>query len=1780
MKKRVRISSIVALFICMLASIVGFSFTKVMQKAYASDFDWQSEGVFEMEDGVSLKLSNSNGLRFIVKMDDDVASFVKENENVEYGFVIAPEQLMKAANGDYLNMPKKVHVVGNKQKIYYEDGKDFYFANGCLTHIQLKNFEYQFVAVAYIKYNDVVRYADYNDLARNSLYDTVNSAFVDGYAQEILSLKTYCGDINSSIESEKLGWFGTETFPIKVDTTADYDAVVNVVNSGIDLSQRVVRVEERATPSYGFTDEAKKPVIISKAFDDMVKTIDGLPSSVAMPDAIGMIARIKDAEKQFNSLTEGEKADLGSDRVQKLQALLEAIEGYDRVYKNDADDGTVIPSYIPGGYSSTVGGSASTRQDDVYGNVLTVTSNEGGRAALSFTNFPDVSKYDKVYFYVKAIGFSADIYLSDGTSNDGWGQNWKNTWSTSGYWCNANNFRLIEIDVENDGYIGKDFALGFRTNNTDISFEISDFYGYVSATPEETSLSFGIQVDTGTTNENGKVYNISREQWYVDNNNVNTIGTLQQSKLANALPQGYEHFYFWMYNGTGMEYNFHLAGDVSGAWTDSKDSIPLKVNEWTKVVISSEDIELNKNGQWYVYILGGDGAGASKDGWKISSIYAGPFAPHVFSDYADVKDVIRLINSLPASVTLNDKDLVQSATQAYEALIDEQKAQVTNYSDLQNAEKAIENYEKALEVVALIDSINPRDIDEAIVKEARIAYTKLSRDAKNLVTNIDKLKQYEAEIKASSALQNSVNKLNDLIASLPDSVVMPDHLVFVPRIEEARDLYAELSDEGKEMITDYAKLRSLLSNIKGYTTVYRQTTSGVSVIPSYVPGGYSHTVGGSASIASDSYYGNYLKVTASSGGRPAIQFNSFPDVSTYSKLFFNIRVVGASCDIYLSDGTTNDGWGDGWHNTWSISGLWANNGNWIQKEIAVSTGIFTHNWALGLRTSNTNVSFEITDIVGWAPELGTNTGLTFGNFNATGTLNEYGDVYNFTQGWSSDTDMGAFNTNALKNALANGHDSLHFWIYNPQDTDVVFGFSGDMNGWNPTGEHATSLKAKAWTEVVITPTIISEGNQGTWFVNVTTGAGASGWQISPIYSYNSVSVSDDKVSAVQSRINELDPSTVANNKGQFESTREAYYALSEAEKALVDATKLFACEEVFFDVNDMTFISGGATQYEVFRDATDDYTSSAISEASAFLVEQIQNATGVALKVKYTKPAVINKYRYAIVLGHVDLYNDLNAGEIPTKEKLGHAGYIIKQVGRTVFILAYDQDGYRMGVLAFLKQVIGYDMISEDCVVYGRSAETLPVLDIVEKPSFEYRQQSNYMTNDEIYGMGLQAHSDIWIHDVAGWDMHNVLNYLPVSKYGSEHPNWYTSDKTQICPTAGGTASEFEDMVNAISSAMLERINLFPNLQNINLSIDDSVGGDACTCARCKLYNTVYGEAGFSAAWIDLINAVNKKIQAGVGERDIYVSFLAYRSTEKAPANDDFSLLKRYQFNDNGTYTQTDEYLKCDENVAVWVAPIDALYAENFNHNVNAKHLATVKKWLALSDRVYVWLYGANFKYSMYPYNNWQALAENYKILSDLGVKGVWSQSYDKTEFTAFTDLKTYIESQFAVNANANYQNVLNNYFANYFLDAAEPMREMFDAIVNKCEEIESGNSGLGRGIYDEIENKAGTLGFGKKTYWSKDWINGLVDLCNEAYSAIEKYQTTNPELYQKLYDRITKESLFPRYVLCTSFASSYTSSNRKAMRQAFKTDAERLGLTQYRESDGLLSGLYSNWGI
>ena len=194
----------------------------------------------------------------------------------------------------------------------------------------------------------------------------------------------------------------------------------------------------------------------------------------------------------------------------------------------------------------------------------------------------------------------------------------------------------IEFSVDSGSYTLADTANGNTFNGVKIyapkganPFKKVDESAMVAIPEGITMLVQGIMLDfcvrgkSVDHDEYGKVYDMSQQQWFAENDQPKVLGSLNQGALANALPDDADYFYFWIYNGTDTEYTFHLAGNVNGTWTDSADFTTLKVGEWTKVVISAKDIQLNKQGDWYAYILQGDNQGAAKEGWKISAIYAG-----------------------------------------------------------------------------------------------------------------------------------------------------------------------------------------------------------------------------------------------------------------------------------------------------------------------------------------------------------------------------------------------------------------------------------------------------------------------------------------------------------------------------------------------------------------------------------------------------------------------------------------------------------------------------------------------------------------------------------------------------------------------------------------------------------------------------------------------------------------------------------------------------------------------------------------------------------------------------------------------------------------------------------------------------------------------------------------------------------------------------------------------------------------------------------------------------
>lgn len=177
--------------------------------------------------------------------------------------------------------------------------------------------------------------------------------------------------------------------------------------------------------------------------------------------------------------------------------------------------------------------------------------------------------------------------------------------------------------------------------------------------------------------------------------------------------------------------------------------------------------------------------------------------------------VVALINSLPNAISISDKTSVESARSAYDALTPAQKNYVSNYNKLLAAEDAINTLEKnsaaAKPVISLIDDI-PTSItldckDEITV--ARNAYNKLTSEQKEYVTNYKKLQAAETAIETLETEEQERAKdrataqpVIDLINAIPSTVTLESE----DAITSARNAYNLLLSNQKGYVTNYSKL--------------------------------------------------------------------------------------------------------------------------------------------------------------------------------------------------------------------------------------------------------------------------------------------------------------------------------------------------------------------------------------------------------------------------------------------------------------------------------------------------------------------------------------------------------------------------------------------------------------------------------------------------------------------------------------------------------------------------------------------------------------------------------------------------------------------------------------------------------------------------------------------------------------------------------------------------------------------------------------------------------------
>ncbi len=658
--------------------------------------------------------------------------------------------------------------------------------------------------------------------------------------------------------------------------------------------------------------------------------------------------------------------------------------------------------------------------------------------------------------------------------------------------------------------------------------------------------------------------------------------------------------------------------------------------------------------------------------------------------------------------------------------------------------------------------------------------------------------------------------------------------------------------------------------------------------------------------------------------------------------------------------------------------------------------------------------------------------------------------------------------------------------------------------------------------------------------------------------------------------------------------------------------------------SDINLYNNGTTTYKILFDSTNSTIKLAQQHLGMLLKTAVGSSPDWHPSHGADQGAILwNENDKNIVIGNHALFE--KAGLVMPSELIGETGYYIVTKGNSVFIMANDDRAYQRAVVAFLREVIGFEAYAAGCVSFDipeNKTVNLPNLEIIEKPDFDYYLTSNAHSGwvdgygDEYYMMGFDkqatdlfinvssydttyTYSKHWLtqavsitdngqnneHNYNPW--HNTLDYLPNKDYRTSHSKWYSDNKFgyddscrfDLCLTAHGDATEYEAMVAEMAKNMLVWIDANPDKPLIALTMEDHSTG-ICTCDACTTMKEQYNGSD-AAALIKFVNAVNRVIQSelqrradesGDSKREIKIVTFAYHQTYKAPARQ----------NADGSWSAVDNTVVCDDEVAVMIAPIEMNAGRSIYDPENKEYKDAFDAWAACTDNIFVWCYNTNFINYMYPCYTVEYMAESYAYYKGIGAEYLWAQGQHNTKSpTGFSVLKDYLNSKLLFDVLDNdIAAMTDRFFDNYFLEASESMRTYYDELMAHLKCLEADEEVRSTDVLNgEVLGRVTHTKLNDPDLWTKAQLDGWMEDINNAYAAIAHYENTDPTLYNALVKRIKLESIFIRYAQIDLYASSYDSGTLLEMKQSFKADCAELNITLLGESESL-DGVWTKWGV
>ena len=386
--------------------------------------------------------------------------------------------------------------------------------------------------------------------------------------------------------------------------------------------------------------------------------------------------------------------------------------------------------------------------------------------------------------------------------------------------------------------------------------------------------------------------------------------------------------------------------------------------------------------------------------------------------------------------------------------------------------------------------------------------------------------------------------------------------------------------------------------------------------------------------------------------------------------------------------------------------------------------------------------------------------------------------------------------------------------------------------------------------------------------------------------------------------------------------------------------------------------------------------------------------------------------------------------------------------------------GVLYGVYELLEAYGGVTWLSpERTVVPKRDSLQVPEnLDVAQKPAFESRELHwKAVTCDADFAARLRLNGNYPAfedrhggksHRFGGGlrNCHTFSRLVPAAKYGKEHPEYFAFHKGRRL--ADGDPQRMQqlcltnpDVLRIVTDEVLAAIRRDPTARYFGVSQNDNE--NYCQCSTCAAVDEE--EGSHAGTMIRFVNAVAEAVEKVYPDK--VIETLAY------------------------TYTRLPPKTPPRHNVMPCLCTVEC----DFSHPLatgkdrhNAAFRENIRKWAAMTDRLYVWDYTTDYHHYSGVFPNFDVLQPNLRLFRDNGVRFLFEQGAHVGRGAEFESLKAWLLAKWMWNPDLDEKSLLDRFFAGFYGKAAPYVRRYFDEL----RALPRPDGEFRLGIYQEMDSQ------------------------------------------------------------------------------------------------------------